>query len=385
MKLTMKTALSRPIRRSNLLGSTFGSALVALFLLAAGARSESFNFSTGDPDGKIGTLSRPASPGKLQTETADDFNLTNTTLITRATFAGLIPAGSVLANIKQVEIEIYHVFPGDSANPPSGNVPTRTNSPADIEIDSATRDSLDGSLSFVASELNSTFTVSNSVVNGINKSPAQFTTGEGPVTGREVSINVTFNRPISLPAGHYFFRPEVLLENGDFLWLSAPKPIVAPGTPFLSDQQSWIRNDNLAPDWLRIGTDITHQGPFNASFSLSGETDSDNDGVPDSTDLCPGTPAGAIVNADGCSIDQLAPCAGPASGGSWKNHGEYVSAVAQVAEQFVVQGLISEDQGEAIVAAAAQSDCGSKITRALGSSSSLRQNRSTHRSAPHRK
>ena len=32
-----------------------------------------------------------------------------------------------------------------------------------------------------------------------------------------------------------------------------------------------MRNDNLSPDWLRIGTDITHQGPFNASFSLSGE------------------------------------------------------------------------------------------------------------------
>jgi hypothetical protein len=38
---------------------------------------------------------------------------------------------------------------------------------------------------------------------------------------------------------------------------------------------SWIRNDGpggLAPDWERIGTDVTHQGPFNASFSLSGET-----------------------------------------------------------------------------------------------------------------
>ena len=50
------------------------------------------------------------------------------------------------------------------------------------------------------------------------------------------------------------------------MWLSAPKPLPAPG-----DLQSWTRNDDLAPDWLRIGTDITHQGPFNASFSLAGE------------------------------------------------------------------------------------------------------------------
>jgi hypothetical protein len=50
---------------------------------------------------------------------------------------------------------------------------------------------------------------------------------------------------------------------------------VAPGTPFATDLQSWIRNDGpgaLAPDWERIGTDVTHQGPFNAAFSLAGQT-----------------------------------------------------------------------------------------------------------------
>jgi hypothetical protein len=30
------------------------------------------------------------------------------------------------------------------------------------------------------------------------------------------------------------------------------------------------RDAALDPDWLRIGTDITHQGPFNAAFSLVG-------------------------------------------------------------------------------------------------------------------
>ena len=28
----------------------------------------------------------------------------------------------------------------------------------------------------------------------------------------------------------------------------------------------------LAPDWERVGTDVTHHGPFNASFSLTGIT-----------------------------------------------------------------------------------------------------------------
>ena len=83
---------------------------------------------------------------------------------------------------------------------------------------------------------------------------------------------MAFNPPLVLPSDHQFFVPQVVLSTGDFLWLSALKPIVAPGTPFAGDLQSWIRNADLTPDWLRIGTDITHQGPFNAAFSLDGES-----------------------------------------------------------------------------------------------------------------
>jgi hypothetical protein len=348
----------RPFVLAALPGNKTAVGALAMLLLASQASAASFSFSTGDPDGKIATLSRPASPGIIQTETADDFVVTQAVVINQATFTGRLPLGAPLTSINDVEIELYHGFPADSDSNRVLAVPTRANSPADVEIGSATRDGADGSLSFSATQVNPSLTASNSVVNGIKKSPSQFTSGEGPVTGQEVTISVTFNPPISLPAGHYFFRPEVLSSSGDFLWLSAPKPIVAPGTPFLSDLQSWIRNDALAPDWLRIGTDITHQGPFNAAFSLSGETDADGAGVPDSLDLCPGTPAGAIVDSHGCSIDQIAPCSGPASGGTWKNHGQYVSAVAQAAEAFLAQGLISADQAEEIVAQAAQSECG---------------------------
>src|SRR6266478_1006813 len=278
-----------------------------LVLTASRASAESFTFSTGDPDGLIGTLSRPASAGMVQTETADDFALTECVLITQATFTGLLPSGAPLSSITDVEVEIYHVFPVDSDQSRTPAVVTRTNSPSDVEINDATRDSLNNSLSASTTLVNSVFSALNSVVNGIFPSPNQFTGGEGPVTGEEVTITVTCNPPILLPADHYFFRPEVGLSSGNFLWLSAPKPIVAPGTPFLPDLQSWIRNDNLVPDWSRIGTDIIGQGAFNATFSLSGETDADGDGVADSLDQCPGTPPGSIVNGDGCSIDQLAP------------------------------------------------------------------------------
>jgi hypothetical protein len=241
--------------------------------LSAPASADPFFFSTGSPDGKIATLSRTASPGKLETETADDFVTTEPqTTITNATFTGLLVGGATTANIKDVEIELYHVFPIESTIPPDGRVLTRMNSPSDNNF--AAADGTSGSLSFTTTLLSSSFTASNSVANGINAQPNQFTGGEGPVTGQEVQINVIFNTPFVLGPDHVFFRPEVdLASAGDFYWLSAPKPILPPGTPFAADLQSWIRNDGpgaLAPDWERIGTDVTGQGPFNAAFSLTG-------------------------------------------------------------------------------------------------------------------
>jgi hypothetical protein len=109
------------------------------------------------------------------------------------------------------------------------------------------------------------------VLNGINRIPTQLTLGDGPVTGQQVQFNVLFNTPFVLPADHYFFVPQVQLASGDFFWLSAPRPIVPPGTPLTPDLQSWIRNENLDPDWLRIGTDIVDAGPFNAAFTVNGD------------------------------------------------------------------------------------------------------------------
>ena len=232
------------------------------------AAADAFMFSTGNPDGRMATVTRPESAGKIQIETADDFVLTAQTSITQATFTGLIPLGASLSSIKNVEIEFYHVFPTDSVNPPSGNVVSRTNSPADVEIAAATRDAAAGALSFSASLVNSSFMVANTVINGIHPKPNQTTGGEGPATGQEVLFQVSFLPPVDLPADHYFFRPEVELSAGNFLWLSAAGP-----PNFAGDLQTWIRNDDLAPDWERVGTDVvggTTPPTFNASFSLTG-------------------------------------------------------------------------------------------------------------------
>ena len=136
-------------------------------LSATPAFAESFFFSTGTPDGRLGALSQPAIAGKPDAETPDDFFLTQSTIITGATITGLIPAEAPLSNIRNIEVELYHVFPKDSVQPPSGNVPTRANSPADVEIDDATRDGSLGTLSFETSLVNADFSVANTVVSGI--------------------------------------------------------------------------------------------------------------------------------------------------------------------------------------------------------------------------
>jgi len=241
--------------------------MITAGVLATPAAADPFFFNAGGADGRLGALSRGESPGKVETETADDFILTETTVISGATITGLINAP--LANITNVEVELYNKFPLDSVNPPSGRVLSRVNSPADVEIDAATRDASDGTLSFFPTSLNASFFVSNTVVNGINPTPSR-TGGEGPASGEEVQITITFTEPIILPAGQYFFRPEVLLTGGDFLYLSVA------GTPAAPDLQAWIRNSSLAPDWLRIGTDIISATPpsaapkFNMAFSLTG-------------------------------------------------------------------------------------------------------------------
>jgi VPDSG-CTERM motif len=243
----------------------------------AAAPGTPFSFNSGAPDGLLATASRPESAGKIEIESADDFIAPIEGVnITSAAFTGLIPIGLSLGDISQVVVEIYRVFPKDSdvgrtSGPPTfstSQVPTRVNSPSDVAFD--TRDWLSGGLTLNASILSPSFTAANSILNGINPKPNQTTAGEGPVTGQEVQFNVTFTHPFSLPGDHYFFVPQVELTNGDFFWLSVPRPIVPPGTPFVPDLQAWIRNANLDPDWLREGTDIIGGTTFNEAFSLNG-------------------------------------------------------------------------------------------------------------------
>jgi len=92
------------------------------------------------------------------------------------------------------------------------------------------------------------------------------------------------------------------------------------------------------------------------------DADVDGDGVLNDPDICEFTPLGVVVDpSNGCSIDQLCPCAGPMGTTiTWKNHGQFVSCVAKSSESFLIKGMITAPEKDAIVSAAANSICGQK-------------------------
>ncbi len=261
-------------------GGVVGTYLVAALTVSAAP----FTFSTGAVTNSIGMATRPESAGKIEIEAADDFVTTaSQTLITSATFTGLLTGGATTASIGEVVVEIYRVFPNDSnvartSGAPvfsTSQVPTRVNSPSDVEFQG--RDSAAGELSYTTSVVATTVTALNSVLNGIHPTPGQTTGGEGAITGQAVTFTVNFLTPFSLPADHYFFVPQVQITTptGQFFWLSGTRPLSpSPFPAGATDLQAWIRNANLDPDWLRVGTDIVGGNPaptFNGAFSLTGE------------------------------------------------------------------------------------------------------------------
>ena len=89
-------------------------------------------------------------------------------------------------------------------------------------------------------------------------------------------------------------------------------------------------------------------------FELEGGgfDDDDKDGVPNDDDQCADTPPGAVVDQNGCAIEQLCSCE------QARNHGQYVSCVARTSISFVRAGLIDALERGWIMAEAAQSQCG---------------------------
>src|SRR5439155_1061740 len=149
------------------------STFVVVLAFAAPAFADPFFFTTGNPDGRIGMASRPESAdgSKIEIEAADDFVLGQTTALYAAIFTALVPVDFDTPDVGTVRVQIYHVFPNDSDTTRTPNVPTRTNSPADMELpeDAAgqpggDRANVDGNLAYTFVVTQIGFQVDTSVI-----------------------------------------------------------------------------------------------------------------------------------------------------------------------------------------------------------------------------
>lgn len=99
--------------------------------------------------------------------------------------------------------------------------------------------------------------------------------------------------------------------------------------------------------------------PDQADFDLDGsgdqcDPDDDADGHVDAVDACPGTTPGSLIDGSGCASAQLFAQVCPITR-AYRNHGEYVSCVANEASRQVNAGMMTEDQKDAVISAAGQS------------------------------
>jgi hypothetical protein len=229
------------------------------------------------------SATRPDSAGgKFEIESADDFILGTKTSITGATFTGLLTDRAPLSSVGEVRVEIYRVFPNDSnvgrtsgtgTSPPfqTPNVPTRQNSPSDVEF--TDRDTASGNLNFTMTDLGAFNALNTVEPGGIDPKPGRTTGGDGKIAGEEVQFNVTFSDPLILPADHYFFVPQVEVKDAaiSFGCRRRDRSTAAPGLSLgicRSDPRCHARPGLAA---CRHGHPGRRDTPtFNAAFSLSG-------------------------------------------------------------------------------------------------------------------
>ena len=104
---------------------------------------------------------------------------------------------------------------------------------------------------------------------------------------------------------------------------------------------------------LALAVALVVAGAVPASAQTLG--DADGDGVADALDMCPTTPRGDLVSAEGCSV---CPC-----DAAWSSHTAYVSCVSYEVNRRYTLGLVTRKQRSAIISAAKNSTCGTTNTR----------------------
>jgi hypothetical protein len=163
-----------------------------------------------------------------------------------------------------------------------------------------------------------------------------------PNTLSDTPLSFTFSSPTDPPG-----NDSTEIYHATILW---PSDLVWP------DLQGIVKITMLAGNAELTGfgiQQVVNGAVYSQFFRIA--VDTDHDGVPDYRDACADTPIASIVDAHGCSIQQLCQCDGP-----WKNHGEYLNKLRTVAANFLSQKLITETESRGIMANAAKSNCGKR-------------------------
>ena len=89
--------------------------------------------------------------------------------------------------------------------------------------------------------------------------------------------------------------------------------------------------------------------------------DEDADGIVDSADACPDSPAGTLIDDRGCSV---CPCEATAAGAAWSSRQEYIACVKAEAKRRRAAGLLRAKQMRLAIRAARRSTCAdAELTR----------------------
>lgn len=188
------------------------------------------------------------------------------------------------------------------------------------------------------------------------------------VDGTSFSPAVAFTSPESATPGLVFWNSDAITDTGS---TTAPNSVGPVGATLAAPAGALAFNYSSGT----LGEVVLYDGGGAAFATLTPAAQGGFFGVVSTTPIKAVTIYGILFDADGnrdrlfidnfriadiLSAELACPCAGPVTGGAWKNHGQYVSCVAHTVNALRDAGLISEGGGGAIVSAAARSACGKK-------------------------
>ncbi|MCI5144173.1 MAG: hypothetical protein D3923_01295 [Candidatus Electrothrix sp. AR3] len=120
-------------------------------------------------------------------------------------------------------------------------------------------------------------------------------------------------------------------------------------------QTYYIRVIERSEDNGSCGGDDYNIHGFGVFSANSNSEDTDEDGVVNTSDICPETAPNTPVLENGCSLNQQCPC-----DAAWKDHDAYVHCNTVASEELVTAGLITDEEKNTIMSEIKLSHCGKR-------------------------